>query len=48
MKVPEVSNDIRRDLAHAARALAQARAFTFIYVVSLGIGLALVPWSRHS
>lgn len=39
-----------RDLVHAARALAQARAFTIVCVVSLGIGMALVIaipyWAR--
>ena len=29
-----------RDLAHAARSLAKARAFTFVCVISLGIGMA--------
>jgi len=32
----------RRDLAHAARSLARARTFTFVCVVSLGIGMAPV------
>jgi putative ABC transport system permease protein len=31
---------IRRDLVHAGRSLAKARAFTFVCVVSLGIGMA--------
>src|SRR4051794_29841532 len=31
-----------RDLAHAARSLARARAFTFVCVISLGIGMAPV------
>jgi predicted permease len=31
-----------RDLAHAVRSLAKARAFTFVCVVSLGIGMAPV------
>src|SRR5688572_546176 len=31
-----------RDLVHAGRSLAQARGFTFVCVVSLGIGMALV------
>src|SRR5688572_8592200 len=31
-----------RDLAHAARSLAKARAFTSVCVVSLGIGMAPV------
>ncbi|MCC7154579.1 MAG: hypothetical protein IT161_08395, partial [Bryobacterales bacterium] len=29
-----------RDLAYAARSLAKARAFTFVCIVSLGIGMA--------
>jgi predicted permease len=33
---------IWRDLAHAGRSLAKARAFTFVCVVSLGIGMAPV------
>ena len=33
---------IWRDLAHAGRSLATARAFTFVCVVSLGIGMAPV------
>src|SRR5206468_12883132 len=35
-------NSIRNDLIHAARSLAKARAFTFVCVVSLGIGMAPV------
>jgi predicted permease len=35
-------NRIWNDLIHAARALAKARAFTFVCVVSLGIGMAPV------
>src|SRR5690242_2291447 len=35
-------NGLWRDLAHAARALAKARAFTLVCVVSLGIGMAPV------
>ena len=31
-----------RDLAHAGRSLAKARAFTFVCVASLGIGMAPV------
>jgi len=31
-----------RDLVHAARSLAKARAFTFVCVVSLGIGMVPV------
>ena len=34
--------DIWRDLAYAGRSLAKARAFTFVCVVSLGIGMAPV------
>jgi len=30
------------DLVHAGRSLAKARAFTFVCVVSLGIGMAPV------
>src|SRR6266540_4598082 len=41
---------IWRDLVHAGRSLARARAFTFVCVVSLGIGMALVIaipyWAR--
>ena len=33
---------IWRDLVHAGRSLAKARAFTFVCVVSLGIGMAPV------
>jgi predicted permease len=43
-------NGIWRDLAHAGRSLAKARAFTFVCVLSLGIGMALVIaipyWAR--
>src|SRR5882672_6689483 len=43
-------NGIWRDLIHACRSLAKARAFTFVCVVSLGIGMALVIaipyWAR--
>jgi predicted permease len=35
-------NGIWRDLVHAGRSLAKARAFTFVCVVSLGIGMAPV------
>src|SRR5215467_13834365 len=35
-------NSIWNDLIHACRALAKARAFTFVCVVSLGIGMAPV------
>ena len=41
---------IRRDLFHAGRSLAKARAFTFVCVVSLGIGMvpviAIPYWAR--
>src|SRR5690348_6057543 len=33
---------IWRDLTHAARALARARAFTLVCVISLGVGMAPV------
>src|SRR5262245_15201258 len=35
-------NGIWRDLVHAGRALAKARGFTLVCVVSLGIGMAPV------
>jgi putative ABC transport system permease protein len=35
-------NGIRRDLLHAGRSLTKARAFTFVCVVSLGIGMVPV------
>ena len=35
-------NGISRDLVHAARSLAKARAFTFVCVVTLGIGMTPV------
>src|SRR5262245_31834942 len=35
-------NSIWNDLSHAGRSLAKARAFTFVCVVSLGIGMAPV------
>src|SRR5215207_5729048 len=35
-------DDIWRDLAHAGRSLAKARGFTFVCVVSLGIGMVPV------
>jgi putative ABC transport system permease protein len=37
-----ILKDIWRDLLHAGRSLAKARAFTFVCVVSLGIGMAPV------
>jgi putative ABC transport system permease protein len=39
---PLFSGSIGRDLAHAARSLARARAFTFVCVTSLGIGMGAV------
>src|SRR5262245_10972006 len=43
-------NGILRDLVYAGRSLAKARAFTFVCVVSLGIGMAAVIaipyWAR--
>ena len=39
-----------RDLMPAARSLAKARAFTFVCVVTLGIGMVPVigiPWAAH-
>src|SRR5215467_4004543 len=35
-------NSVWNDLIHAGRVLAKARAFTFVCVVSLGIGMAPV------
>lgn len=35
----ETLRSIRRDLVHAARSLAKARAFTLVCVISLGIGM---------
>ena len=35
-------NGLWRDLALAGRSLAKARAFTFVCVISLGIGMAPV------
>jgi len=32
-------HSIRRDLVHAARSLAKERAFTLVWVISLGIGM---------
>jgi hypothetical protein len=50
MQIREVLKGIERDLAHAGRSLRHARAFTFVCVVSLGIGMALVIaipyWAR--
>lgn len=37
-----ILTDIWRDLVHAARSLAKARAFTFVCVISLGIGMVPV------
>src|SRR5215471_1728960 len=42
LKSPNMSSNIWNDLIHAARSLAKARAFTFVCVVSLGIGMAPV------
>src|SRR5215470_17733377 len=41
-KSQNMLNSIWNDLIHAGRALAKARAFTFVCVVSLGIGMAPV------
>lgn len=38
----DVLSSLRRDLVLAARSLAQARAFTFVCVISLGIGMVPV------
>jgi putative ABC transport system permease protein len=47
--VPRLTN-IWRDLVHAGRSLAKARAFTFVCVVTLGIGMtpviAIQYWAR--
>ena len=37
-----MSRDVWRDLVYAGRSLAKARAFTFVCIVSLGIGMAPV------
>jgi predicted permease len=46
----DACHSIRRDLGHAARSLAKARAFTLICVISLGIGtgafVALATFTR--
>ena len=46
----ETLRSIRRDLLHAARSLAKARAFTLVCVISLGIGMgalvALATFAR--
>ena len=46
----EMLRSIRRDLVHAARSLAKARAFTLVCVISLGIGMgalvALATFAR--
>ena len=42
LKSQECSTGIWNDLIHAGRSLAKARAFTFVCVVSLGIGMAPV------
>jgi macrolide transport system ATP-binding/permease protein len=41
-KSQNMLNSVWNDLVHAGRALAKARAFTFVCVVSLGIGMAPV------
>src|SRR5262245_61034121 len=41
-KSQSMLNSVWNDLIHAGRALAKARAFTFVCVVSLGIGMAPV------
>ncbi len=41
-KSQNMLNSVWNDLIHAGRALAKARAFTFVCVVSLGIGMAPV------
>ena len=41
-KSQNMLNSIWNDLIHAGRSLAKARAFTFVCVVSLGIGMAPV------
>ena len=40
-------DSICRDLLHAARSLIRARAFTFVCVVSLGLGMAPVVAIPH-
>ena len=43
-------SSIWRDLVHGARSLARARTFTFVCVVSLGIGMVpviAVPYAAH-
>src|SRR5262249_18595164 len=49
-RIVNMFNGIWRDLAYASRSLAKARAFTFVCVVSLGIGMApviAIPyWAR--
>ena len=42
LKSRSMLNNIWNDLIHAGRSLAKARAFTFVCVVSLGIGMAPV------
>src|SRR5688572_24324097 len=42
LKSQNMLSSIWNDLIHAARSLAKARAFTFVCVVSLGIGMAPV------
>jgi predicted permease len=48
--IRETLHGFRRDLFHAARALAKARAFTVVCVVTLGIGMVPVigiPWAAQ-
>jgi len=47
LKSPNMSSNIWNDLIHAARSLAKARAFTFVCVVSLGIGMAGYHFLEH-
>src|SRR5437868_2313462 len=42
LKWPDMLRSFWNDLIHAGRSLAKARAFTFVCVVSLGIGMAPV------
>src|SRR5688572_13588949 len=44
-------SSIWRDLVHSARSLTRTRTFTFVCVVSLGIGMApviAVPYASHA
>jgi putative ABC transport system permease protein len=40
-------SNISRDLVHAARSLAKARAFTFVCVATLGIGMTPVIFTQY-